>query len=278
MARASDKPLIVIDAEHSRRAIFPPDFWQFRDLLAQMTLGAFRAKYLHLKTSFLWYYARPLTITLVFVMLRAGSGADLGAGAPYPLFVLAGVCFWFIFADSLAAASSALMGGASLIQKVYFPILMLPLSQVLARFADVALALLAVIVLQIVLGVETDLELLMLAPVFVQLLLLAFGIGCAVAAISLSFPDAREAVNIALYLGLFLSPVFYSPDAMQPVARMLLHVNPLVGSLEGVRGALFATAAFPWAAWGYSCAVTLVAVLAGLTLLSRASRNAAEFL
>lgn len=275
---APNKPLTVIDAELGRRAVFPPDFWQFRELLAQMTLSAFRAKYLHLKTSFLWYYARPLTITLVFVLLRAGTGADLGEGAPYPLFVLTGVCFWFIFADSLGAASSSLMGGASLIQKVYFPILMLPLSQVMARLADVALALVAVLILQIALGVGTDLELLMLVPVVIQLMLLAFGIGCTVAAISVTFPDAREAVNIALYLGLFLSPVFYSPDAMQPVARMLLHVNPLVGSLEGVRGALFETAAFPWAAWGYSCAVTVIAVLCGLTLLSRASRNAAEFL
>jgi lipopolysaccharide transport system permease protein len=278
MSEAVEKPLIVIDAERGRRAIFPPDFWQFRDLLGQMTLSAFRAKYLHLKSSFLWYYARPLTITLVFVLLRAGSGADLGAGSPYPLFVLTGVCFWFIFADTLGAASSALVRDASLIQKIYFPILILPLSQVLARFADVGLALIAIVGLQIALGVGADFELLMLAPVVIQLMLLTFGIGCAVAAVSLSFPDAREAVNIALYLGLFLSPVFYSPAAMQPVPRMFLHINPLVGSLEGVRGALFATAEFPWAAWGYSCAATLIVVLIGLTLLSRASRNAAEFL
>jgi lipopolysaccharide transport system permease protein len=275
---APDKPLTVIDAELGRRAIFPPDFWQFRDLLGQMTRSAFHAKYLHLKSSFLWYYARPLTITLIFVLLRAGSGADLGSGSPYPLFVLTGVCFWFIFADTLGAASSALAREASLIQKIYFPIVILPMSQVLARLADVALALIAIIAVQIALGVGTDLELLMLAPVILQLMLLAFGLGCAVAAVSLSFPDAREVVNIALYLGLFLSPVFYSPDAMQPVARMVLHVNPLVGSLEGVRGALFETAAFPWAAWGYSCAATLLAVVVGLTLLSRASRNAAEFL
>lgn len=278
MTQASEKPLIVIDASHASRAIFPPDFWSFRELLAQMTLGAFRAKYLHLKSSFLWFYVRPLTITLVFVLLRAGSGADLGEGAPYPLFVLTGVCFWFIFSDTLSAASSALVRDASLIQKIHFPIVILPLAQVLARFADVGLALVAVVGLQIVLGVGTDWELLMLLPVIVQVMLLAFGLGCAVAAISLSVPDAREAVNIALYLGLFLSPVFYSPNAMQPVARMLLHANPMVGSLEGVRGALFATAQFPWGAFGYACAASLAAVLIGLTLLSRASRNAAEFL
>jgi len=276
MAHASEKPLTVIDAARARRAIFPPDFWRFRDLLAQMTMSAFRAKYMHLKSSFLWYYARPLTITLVFVVLRAT--ADLGAGAPYPLFVLTGVCFWFIFADTFSAASGALAREANLIQKVYFPILILPLAQTLARFADVGLALIAIVALQIALGVGVDLELLMLLPVIVQMMVLAFGLGCAVAAVSLSWPDAREAANVALYLGLFLSPVFYSPEAMPPAARMLLQVNPMVGSLEGVRGALFETAAFPWAAWAYSCAATLLAVLVGLTLLGRASRNAAEFL
>ena len=272
----SEKPLIVIDAAHGQRAILPPDFWRFRDLLAQMTLSAFRAKYLHLKSSFLWYYARPLTITLVFVLLRATQ--DLGAGAPYPLFVLTGVCFWFIFADVAMAASGAIAREAGLIQKVYFPIVILPLSQMLARFADVGLALIAIIVLQIALGVGTDFEVLLLVPVILQLLLLAFGLGCIVAAWSLTWPDAREVMIVALYLGLFVSPVFYSPEAMPEAARMILHANPMVGSLEGVRGALFAGAPFPWAPWAYSCATTTLVVVVGLTLVSRASRNAAELL
>jgi lipopolysaccharide transport system permease protein len=276
MAHASKKPLIVIDAAKGQRAIFPPDIWRFRDLLGQMTLSAFRAKYLHLKSSFLWYYARPLTITAIFVLLRATR--DLGAGAPYPLFVLTGVCFWFIFADTFSAVSGAVAREASLIQKVYFPIVILPLAQMLARFADVALALVAIVALQIAFGVPVDLELLMLVPVIVQLMLLAFGLGCAVAAWSLGLPDVREGANVAIYLGLFVSPVFYSPEAMPPAARMVLHVNPMVGSLEGVRGALFATAEFPWAPWAYSCAVTFVAVAVGLVLLGRASRNAAELL
>ncbi len=273
-----EKQLVVIDACEARRPLLPRDFWRFRELLAQMTLGAFRAKYLHLKTSFLWFYVRPLTVTLVFVMLKAGSGIDLGAGAPYALFVLTGVCFWFIFADTLSAASGALARDAGLIQKVYFPILILPLAQTLARLADVGLAMIAVAALQVTLGVGVDWELLMLIPVVVQMMLLALGLGCAVAAWSLALPDVREGVNVALYLGLFLSPVFFAPGAMQPVARALLHVNPLVGSLEGARGALFSTTSFPWAAWSYSCAMTGVALLVGLTLLSRASRNAAELL
>ena len=276
MANVSEKPLTVIDANQGRRAIFPPDFWSFRDLLSQMTLSAFRAKYLHLKSSFLWYYARPLTITLVFVLLRAT--ADLGGGAPYPLFVLTGVCFWFIFADVFAAVSGAIAREASLIQKVYFPIVILPLAQMLARFADVGLALIAIVGLQIALGVGTDFELLMLVPVIVQIMLLAFGLGCIIAALSLSLPDVREAANVAIYLGMFVSPVFYAPEAMPPAARAVLQINPMVGSLQGVRGALFETAAFPWALWAYSCAATLIAVVVGLTLVARASRNAAELL
>jgi lipopolysaccharide transport system permease protein len=275
---ASDKPLIVIDANDARRPLLPRDFWRFRELLSQMILSAFRAKYLHLKSSFLWYYVRPLTVTLVFVMLKAGAGVDLGEGSPYALFVLTGVCFWFIFADTLSAAAGALARDAGLIQKIYFPILILPLAQAIARLADVGLAMIAIAALQIALGVGVDWELLMLVPVVAQLMLLALGLGCAVAAWSLAAPDIREGVNIALYLGLFVSPVFFAPEAMAPLARALLHVNPMVGSLEGVRGALFDTAPFPWAAWGYSCAVTAACMLAGLILLSRASRNAAEHL
>lgn len=275
---AASKPLIIIDAARTSRPIVPADFWRYRGLLWQMIVSAFRAKYLQFKASFLLYYARPLAITLIFVFLRAGAGVDLGHGAPYPLFVLAGVCFWFIFADTTLAASGALARDASLIQKVYFPILILPLAQTIARCADVALALIAIAALQAWLGVGVDAELLMLAPVIVQLMLLALGLGCAVAAISLALPDVREGVTIALMLGLFLSPVFYAPERMSPVAQFVLNINPMVGTLEALRGALFATDAFPWGAWAYSCAVTLAVLAAGLTLLGRASRNVAELL
>jgi lipopolysaccharide transport system permease protein len=275
---AKPKPLIVIDAERANRPIIPADFWRYRSLLWQMIVGAFRAKYLQFKASFLLYYARPLAITLIFVFLRAGAGAELGHGAPYPLFVLTGVCFWFIFADTTLAASNALARDAGLIQKVYFPILILPLAQSLARLADVGLALLAIVGVQIALGVATDIEILMLAPVILQLILLALGLGCAIAAISLAIPDVREGVGIALMLGLFLSPVFYAPERMSQPAQAILNFNPMVGTLEAVRGALFATDAFPWAAWAYSCAFTLVALVVGLSLLGRASRNVAEFL
>jgi lipopolysaccharide transport system permease protein len=275
---AKPKPLIVIDAARASRPIVPADFWDYRGLLCQMIVSAFRAKYLQFRGSFLLYYARPLAITLIFVYLRLGAGVELGHGAPYPLFVLTGVCFWFIFADATLAASNALARDAGLIQKVYFPILILPLAQVLARFADVGLALLAVAALQIWLGVGVDLELLMLVPVIVQMMLLALGLGCAIAAVSLALPDIREGVTIALMLGLFISPVFYAPERMSPAAQAVLNFNPMVGTLEALRGALFATDAFPWAAWGYSCAFTAVVLVGGLTLLGRASRNVAEFL
>lgn len=275
---AKPKPLIVIDAARASRPIIPADFWAYRGLLWQMTLSAFRAKYLQFKASFLLYYARPLAISLIFIFLRAGAGVELGHGSPYPLFVLSGVCFWFIFADTTLAASNALARDASLIQKVYFPILILPLAQSLARLADVGLALLAVVALQIWLGEGADAEILMLAPVIVQLMLLALGLGCGIAAVSLALPDIREGISIALMLGLFASPVFYAPERMSPAAQAVLNFNPMVGTLEGLRGALFASDPFPWSAWAYSCGFTVAALLVGLTLLGRASRNVAEFL
>lgn len=278
MSAAKPKPMIVIDAARTSRPIIPADFWRYRSLLWQMIVSAFRAKYLQFKASFLLYYARPLAITLIFVFLRSGAGVELGHGSPYPVFVLSGVCFWFIFSDMTLAASNALARDANLIQKVYFPILILPLAQVLARLADVALALLAIVALQIWLGAGTDIEVLMLAPAIVQLMLLALGLGCAIAALSLALPDIREGVTIALMLGLFLSPVFYAPERMSPAAQAVLSINPMVGTLETIRGALFAADTIPWAAFAYSCGFTLAALLVGLTLLGRASRNVAEFL
>ena len=276
MGRETEEPLVVIDAASMNRPLFTREFWAYRSLLMQLSVGVFRAKYLHLRTSFLWYYVRPIVLTLVFVLLRVGVGNDLGEGAPYALFVFAGVCFWFIFADTLMAASSALARDANLIRKVYFPIIMSPMAQVLARLGDVALALLGIGVLQAIFRVGFDTELFMLAPVVAVMLVTALGLGCALAAVSLTTPDARESVSIMLLLGLFISPVFYAPAAMPEAARIVLNINPMVGLLGGVRGAMFVDTPFPWAAFIYSCAFAAVSLTIGAVLFSRASRNAAE--
>lgn len=272
------KPVIIIDAADHKRPILPRDLWSYRGLLARMTRTAFQAKYLKLKTSFLWYYVRPLVITLMFVLVRAGANAGQGADAPYPLYVFSGVCFWFIFADMLNAAAGALMRDATLIQKVYFPIVISPLAQVLARLGDVFLAMIAIVALQIWLGVGFDSETLMFAPVLLQLVLLALGLGCIVATLSLTAPDFKEGVSIALMLGLFVSPVYFATSAMSHAAQIVLHINPMAGTLGGLRASLFNTAPFPWAAWSYSCVFTLLALIIGLIMIGRASRNAAESL
>jgi lipopolysaccharide transport system permease protein len=278
MARAQSKSLTVIDAARVHRPIFPADFGAYSSLLWRLAFNAFRSKYLELKGSFVWYYVRPAVMTAVFVLLRNTGAAASVEDMPFALFVFTGCCFWFIFSETVTASASALTRDAGLIQKIYYPVIISPMAQALARLGDVALALTGVAVLQLAFGVGTDWELVLLAPAVLQLLLLALGVGCAFAALSLRTPDVREGLNIGLFLGLFLSPVFYAPSHMPEAARMILQINPMVGSLGAIRGALVADAAVPWAAWAYSWALTLVVLAIGLALFARESRNVAESL
>ena len=77
----------------------------------------------------LWAIIRPALTLVVFVLFRRLTGLSQ-SGVPDVILVLTAVLPWQFFASALAESSTSLIGNTSLISKVYFPRLIIPLSAV----------------------------------------------------------------------------------------------------------------------------------------------------
>ena len=75
-------------------------------------------------------------------------------GIPYPLFSFTALVPWMYFANSLGQASNSLVSNSSLIKKVYFPRLAIPISKVLSALMDFVLGFMLLLGMALYYGVH----------------------------------------------------------------------------------------------------------------------------
>jgi lipopolysaccharide transport system permease protein len=231
-----------------------------------------RVEFDQMYLGFFWAIARPLIMVLVFVLLRDLSQARLGVTIPYALYLFSGLILWFYFIESVMETAASVQRDAGLIQKVYFPRLMSPIATVLAGLYGFGIAAVPLAVMMVYYGVYPSWSLLLLPLVLAQVLVLILGLGCVFAALTLSNRDWQKFLAFSLYVGLFVSPVIYSPDMIPERVRDLYYLNPMAGTLLAFRSTLFQGLPFPLGQWLFSIGVSGFVLLFGLVMFQRVER------
>jgi lipopolysaccharide transport system permease protein len=195
---------------------------------------------------------------------------------PYPLFSYAAVLPWTLFAEGLTRSSNSLVQDANLLQKVYFPRLLMPLSGVLSPVVDFAIAFVVLIALMLYFAHYPSVMMLLILPFLLLELMLAVGIGLWLSAINVEYRDVRYAIPFLIQLGLFASPVVYPvtfvPERFQVVYGLL---NPMAGIIEGFRWAILGTKP-PSYLLIASVAIIIVILISGAFYFRRRERAFAD--
>jgi lipopolysaccharide transport system permease protein len=185
-----------------------------------------------------WTIIKPLLGVGLFTVVFGDLVGVPSDGKPYAVFVFAGLLGWTYFSASLSSAATSLLNNEQMVTKIYFPRLLAPLSGVLPGVLDFTVGLLVLAVLMAVEGVEPTLALATL-PVWLLLLGgLAFGIGCLLGAVMVTYRDVGHGLPYLLQLGLFATPIVYPSSLPTGTLAWLFHLNPLVAPVDGLRWAL----------------------------------------
>lgn len=138
----------------------------------------------------------------------------------YPLFLLSGMVAWLFFAAGLQGASESITANANLVRKVRFPRQLIPLAAV-AGHAVTALVIVVVLVpLNLIIVPDSRSPAMVMLPVGLALLgVMTYGIGLAAAALNVYFRDVQHILAALLLPWFFLTPIFYTPDALPPGAE-----------------------------------------------------------
>ena len=250
------------------------DLWRYRELLAFLVWRDIAVRYKQTAIGVMWALIRPALTLLVFVAFRRMAGLRQG-GVDDVVLVLAAVLPWQLFSSALADASTSLIGNTSLIAKVYFPRLIIPLSAVATAMVDFAITVGLLGAIMAWYGVVPDARVLLL-PVFVaQCAVLALSLGLLLAALTVKYRDFRYVVPFAIQLGLFVSPVAFETAQVPERWRAIYALNPLAGIIDGFRWSLLGQPLDPRVLM-FSILLTMLALIAGVWYFRRTERGFAD--
>jgi len=255
------------------------ELWLFRDLLWSLASRDLKLRYRQTALGVLWVVFQPVAGAGIFAVVF-GWVAGLGTQQKsYFLFSLAGLLVWNAFQSTLGKSSMALLGNATLVSKVYFPRLLLPLSTVLSSLVDFGIGLLVFAVSAIVLQAKPSWPGVLALPVWLAAALAAgMGIGLLASAVMARFRDVQHALPVLMPFLMYASPVAYALDAVPAQWKPVFQWNPLSWVLEGSRAALLGVEPVQtsWAAYAFVCCFLILA--AGLVSFRKMERSFADVL
>jgi lipopolysaccharide transport system permease protein len=127
---------IVIKPRSGWEMLDIKDLYRYHDLLYFLTVRSIKAKYAQSVLGIGWAIIQPLIQTLVFTIIFGNLAALSSDGAPYILFSFCAMVPWNYFSNILTESSNSLVSNRNLINKVYFPRLILPLSSIFSKLID----------------------------------------------------------------------------------------------------------------------------------------------
>lgn len=235
-APVSNVEEIVIEVGRTERHYWR-DLWRYRELLGFLAWRDIKVRYKQAALGFAWAIIQPVVQTLLLTFVFSNLARMPDGGIPYFLIVLCGNLPWQLFTSAFSNSGNSLLGNTHLISKVYFPRLVVPLSSLAVALVDFAIVLAIALPLIMAFGLWPGWQLLLL-PLFVALaLVIAFGAGLWIAALTVKFRDFRFITSFILQIGMFVTPVGFRTDIL-PNWRDLLSLNPLTGVIDGVRWCL----------------------------------------
>ena len=252
------------------------ELWEYRELFLFLAWREVQVRYRQTLIGTAWAILQPLLGMVVFSLFFGRLAKVPSDGVPYPLFSYVGLLAWTFFAGAVSGAAASLVGAGNLIQKVYFPRVVVPASAVLAATVDLGPSLFAAGGLMWWFGASPRVEMFAALGFFAIAVVAALGVGMGLAALNVEYRDVRYALPFALQLWMFSTPIVYPGSLVPERWRALYSLNPMASVVDGVRWALLGTPPPPASAVAAGALAAIVMFAVGLAYFHRVERTFAD--
>ncbi len=222
------------------------ELWKFRELLCFFAWRDVKVRYKQTALGALWAILQPLMLMIVFTIFFNRAGGIQSGNTPYPVFVYSGLVLWQFFASALAAASNSVVGNGSIITKVYFPRLIVPVAAMGTAVIDFLMACGMLVILMLYYNILPTWQLLLLPIPIALCMATAIGFGCLISALNVSYRDFRYTVPFMIQIWLFATPTIYMALATERAASIpsgaygiaksaIIYCNPMTAIISTFR-------------------------------------------
>jgi len=271
-----EQPRTIIEPRTNLFDLSLKAVWEYRELLYSLVLRDVKVRYKQTALGVSWVVLQPLITMLIFTALFSYLTKMPSDGTWYPVFVYTALLPWTYFAQAIGRSGGSLVSNSSMISKVYFPRLILPLASIVGPLLDFALSF--IILLAMVFWAESVLTWkIVTLPLFLGLAFMtALGVSLFISAANVRYRDVGHTIPFVMQIWMFASPVVYPVSAVPEHWRFIYSLNPMVGVIEGFRWALLGKASPDFVVMTISVAVVLALLFGGVVYFKHMERIFAD--
>jgi len=270
---SAEVPVTVIEPSRGWVSLRLRALWRSRELLYFLIWRDVKVRYKQTLLGAAWAILQPLLTMVVFSIFFGKLARMPSDGVPYPLFAYVALVPWTFFANGLILSSGSLVSNQTLLRKVYFPRLVIPISAVASGLIDFGIAFVVLLGLAARYGVTPTSHMLWLPALVLLALVTALGVGLWFSALNVLYRDIQYVVPFLVQVWLYATPIVYPSSLVPERWRTLYALNPMVGVVEGFRWALLGTGTAPGPMILVSAAAALALMIGGLFFFRRMEKS-----
>lgn len=220
------------------------NIYEYRELMFTLARKNIALRYKQAYLGIAWAILKPVTLMLIFTLVRSFVGIESG-DVPYPILVFAALLPWTFFQEAASEGVGSVVGNAALIKKIYFPREIFPITSVLTKVVELGINFFILAGLMVWYRVMPSINILWIPLILLYAVLTSLTIAFVGAAINVYYRDASQALPVMLSLLMYASPVIYplqlvkdkllvqqSAGEWSDALYTLYTLNPLAGIID----------------------------------------------
>lgn len=273
-----DRPIPITQVRPSKgwSGINLRELWRYRELVYFLIWRDIKVRYKQTMLGAAWAIIQPFFTMVVFSIFFGKLAKIPSDDIPYPIFAYTALLPWQLFEGGISKAGKSLVAGRSLITKVYFPRLAVPISSVFSGLVDFALAFVVLLGMMWFYGYSPTSAIWFTPLLLILALTTAMGTGLWLSALNVEYRDVGYLIPFILRVWFFLTPITYSASIVPEAYQTLYALNPMTGVVQGFRWAMLGEGSSPSIILLASTAASLVLLISGALYFRRMERTFAD--
>lgn len=213
------------------------EFYRYRELLKNLISRDIKKRYKRSALGFLWVMLDPLLMMLVFYIIFAGFFS--GSVSNYTAYVISGITMWQLFAQGTKVASIAFMNNRTLINKLYIPKSIFPVSVVASSLVHFIFSLVPLFVIIIFSGTSLSHNVILIPLIVCLVFIFSLGISLTISTLAVFFHDVIYIYDVLIMAWMYLSAIFYPVSILPEKYRVFMLFNPVYHYIALFRASLY---------------------------------------
>ena len=219
------------------------ELWEARELLYFLVLRDVTVRYKQTVLGVAWTVLQPVFSMLIFTVIFGRLAGMPSDGAPYAIFVYAGLLPWMFFSNAITSSAQSLVNQQALLTKIYLPRLFVPAASIGGGLVDLGVSSVVFCALLAFYRTMPDWGVLAVPLLVLLTVMTSLGVGLCLAALTVTYRDFRYVVPFMVQAWMYVSPVIYPVSLVPEKWQWLLAINPMAGIIDAFRSALLGK---PW--------------------------------